>query len=46
LRYKEANQIARTIDCKTISGGNFTNGTVAGRRLRARHARLAASSEK
>jgi len=46
LRYKEANPIACTIDGKTISGGNFTNSTAAGRRLRTRHALLAASFEK
>jgi len=32
-----------TIDGKTVSGGNVTNGTAAGRRLRMRRAMLAAS---
>ena len=34
-----------TIDGKTVSGGNVTNGTAAGRRLRMRRAVLAASLE-
>jgi hypothetical protein len=34
-----------TIDGKTVSGGNVTNGTAAGRRLRMRRALLAASLE-
>jgi len=45
-RYSIAGRSTRqeyTIDGKTILGGNGTNGTAAGRRLRVRRALLAAS---